>query len=158
MRVAFRCSLLLAAVATGSFAMADAPHHTEAGFRNPTPTSRGGLAVTVPFFVRRALGMFSLRGGAPPIVANDGALLRENAHHSMPTVTWIGHATVLVQMDHVTFLTDPIWSERASPFDFAGPKRFQPPGIALAALPPIDFVVVSHSHYDHTDLPTLAAL
>src|SRR5690606_19852817 len=74
------------------------------------------------------------------------------------TVTWIGHATLLVQMDHVTFLTDPIWSDTASPVSFAGPRRFVPPGLALDALPRIDFVVVSHNHYDHLDLPTLTAL
>jgi N-acyl-phosphatidylethanolamine-hydrolysing phospholipase D len=61
-------------------------------------------------------------------------------------------------MDHVTFLTDPIWSDTASPVSFAGPRRFVPPGVALDALPPIDFVVVSHAHYDHLDVPTLAAL
>jgi N-acyl-phosphatidylethanolamine-hydrolysing phospholipase D len=76
----------------------------------------------------------------------------------VPTVTWIGHATVLVQMDGVTFLTDPIWSERASPFDFAGPRRLVPPGLAFDALPPIDFAVVSHAHYDHADVPTLVRL
>jgi N-acyl-phosphatidylethanolamine-hydrolysing phospholipase D len=92
------------------------------------------------------------------VVPNDGRFLRENAHHSVPTITWIGHSTVLVQMDGVTFLTDPIWSERASPFDFAGPKRVVPPGVTFDALPPIDFAVVSHSHYDHTDVPTLVRL
>jgi N-acyl-phosphatidylethanolamine-hydrolysing phospholipase D len=61
-------------------------------------------------------------------------------------------------MDHVTFLTDPIWSEKPSPISFLGPRRFVPPGLALEDLPPIDFVVVSHNHYDHLDLPTLRAL
>ncbi|HEX5067148.1 MAG TPA: MBL fold metallo-hydrolase, partial [Myxococcota bacterium] len=63
----------------------------------------------------------------------------------------------LVQMDHVTFLTDPIWSETPSPIGF-GPRRFVPPGVALDALPSIDFVLISHNHYDHLDLPTLTAL
>jgi hypothetical protein len=61
-------------------------------------------------------------------------------------------------MDHVTFLTDPIWSERASPLSFAGPVRYAPPAVALGSLPPVDFVVVSHSHYDHLDLDTLRLL
>jgi N-acyl-phosphatidylethanolamine-hydrolysing phospholipase D len=61
-------------------------------------------------------------------------------------------------MDHIAFLTDPIWSKTASPFESLGPRRFVPPGIAIADLPPIDFVVVSHNHYDHLDLVTLAAL
>ena len=138
--------------------MADAPHRTKDGFRNPAPIERGGLTVTLPFFFRRAVGMFRARGGAPPAVANDGAFLRDNARHSTPTVTWIGHATVLVQMDHVTFVTDPIWSPTASPVSFAGPLRHVQPAIALEALPPIDFVLISHNHYDHLDVPTLRRL
>lgn len=116
---------------------------------------RAGLEVTLPFFLRRIGKTFSGRKGIPDQVQNDGAFLRENARASIPTITWIGHATMLVQMEHQTFLTDPIWAERASPLSFAGPKRFQPPGVSLDDLPPIDFVVVSHNHYDHLDLDTL---
>ncbi len=70
-------------------------------------------------------------------------------------VTFINHATTLVQLDDVNVLTDPIYSMRCSPFDFAGPKRVRPPGIRFEDLPRIDAVVVSHDHYDHLDLPTL---
>ncbi len=118
----------------------------------------GTLSTRLPFFWRRISGSFSTRPGAPLAVENDGAFLRDNAKHSEPTVTWVGHATLLVQMDHLTFLTDPIWSGTASPVSFAGPKRFVAPGIAMSDLPRIDFVVVSHNHYDHLDLPTLVAL
>jgi N-acyl-phosphatidylethanolamine-hydrolysing phospholipase D len=65
---------------------------------------------------------------------------------------------MLVRMDHATFQTDPIFSERASPVPFAGPKRLVPPGVPLEELPPIDFVTLSHDHYDHTDLPSVEAL
>ncbi len=119
---------------------------------------RAGPGVTVPFFLRRIAKTFATPEGLPPRVENDGAFLRENARASIPTITWIGHATMLVQMEHQTFLTDPIWAERASPVPFAGPKRFHPPGVALEDLPPIDFVVISHNHYDHLDLETLVAL
>lgn len=122
------------------------------------PIEQAGLAVTFPFFLRRAWTRLVGRPGAPERIANDGAFLRENARHSVPTVTWIGHATVLVQMDHVSFLTDPIWNERASPLAWVGPRRFVPPGLALEALPPIDFVLISHDHYDHLDLDTLVRL
>jgi N-acyl-phosphatidylethanolamine-hydrolysing phospholipase D len=118
----------------------------------------GSLGVRFPFFLRRIGGFFRTRPGVPNRVENDGVFLRENAQHSLATVTWVGHATLLVQMDHVTFLTDPIWSERPSPISFLGPRRFVEPGIALEDLPPIDFVVVSHNHYDHLDLPTLVSL
>jgi len=159
MLIALRPLLMLAVVLLAApSAMAKPPHYTDGGFQNPEPISHGGLTVTLPFFVRRALGMFQDRGGAPPLVPNDGAFLRENAHHSTPTVTWIGHATVLIQMDHVTFLTDPIWSRTASPVSFAGPRRHTPPALEIDALPPIDFVLISHNHYDHLDLPTLRRL
>jgi L-ascorbate metabolism protein UlaG (beta-lactamase superfamily) len=73
-------------------------------------------------------------------------------------VTWIGHSTVLVQAGGLNILTDPIWSERASPFSFVGPKRVRQPGIRFEDLPKIDLIVISHNHYDHMDLPTLKRL
>ena len=147
---------LIAYVPSG---MAASPaHHTRDGFRNLEPTSHGGLGVALPFFARRIWSNLTGRTGAAAAVPNDGAFLRENARHSVPTVTWIGHSTVLVQMDGVTFLTDPIWADTAGPVSGLGARRLVPPALALDALPPIDFVVVSHAHYDHTDLPTLRAL
>lgn len=71
------------------------------------------------------------------------------------SVTWINHATFLVQLDGVNILTDPNYSERASPFQWIGPKRHRAPGIRWEDLPPIDLVVVSHNHYDHMDVNTL---
>ena len=70
----------------------------------------------------------------------------------------VGHATLLVQMHGLNILTDPVWSDRASPLSFIGPKRVNVPGIAFADLPPIDLVLLSHNHYDHLDLVTLARL
>jgi len=73
-------------------------------------------------------------------------------------VTWVGHSTVLLQVAGLNLLTDPIWSERASPVSWAGPRRHRAPGIALDDLPPIDTLLLSHDHYDHLDRPTLRAL
>ena len=73
-------------------------------------------------------------------------------------VTWIGHATALVQTQRLAILTDPIWSDRASPVGFAGPKRVRAPGIRFDDLPKIDVVLISHNHYDHLDLATLKRL
>jgi L-ascorbate metabolism protein UlaG (beta-lactamase superfamily) len=72
--------------------------------------------------------------------------------------TWLGHSTVLIEIDGLRVLTDPVWGLRASPARFAGPKRFQPVPVALRALPPIDVVLVSHDHYDHLDYPTIREL
>ncbi len=74
------------------------------------------------------------------------------------SITPVGHATFLIQMDGLNILTDPIWSERCSPVPWAGPKRHVQPGIRFEDLPPIDVVLVSHNHYDHLDLPTLKRL
>lgn len=73
-------------------------------------------------------------------------------------VTMVGHASLLVQAGGFNFLTDPVWSERVSPFSFAGPRRVNAPGIAFEDLPRIDAVLVSHNHYDHMDLSTLKLL
>jgi N-acyl-phosphatidylethanolamine-hydrolysing phospholipase D len=73
-------------------------------------------------------------------------------------VTWVGHATTLLQLGATNILTDPMWSDRASPLSFAGPKRWVPPGIPFEHLPPIDLVVQSHNHYDHLDDRTVRKL
>lgn len=73
-------------------------------------------------------------------------------------VTMVGHASLLIQTEGVNILTDPIWSKRASPFSFLGPKRYRNPGIAFEDLPPIDLILISHNHYDHMDVPTLKRL
>jgi N-acyl-phosphatidylethanolamine-hydrolysing phospholipase D len=84
------------------------------------------------------------------------------ARATQPAATFIGHATVLVQVPTsnggLNVLTDPVFGERASPFSFAGPKRFQPPGVALKDLPHIDLVLISHNHYDHLDEGSVKAL
>jgi N-acyl-phosphatidylethanolamine-hydrolysing phospholipase D len=75
-----------------------------------------------------------------------------------PSLTWIGHSTFLVRMDGVTFLTDPMFSDRASPFSFMGPRRMVPPGVPLEELPAVTFALLSHDHYDHADLATVKRL
>jgi L-ascorbate metabolism protein UlaG (beta-lactamase superfamily) len=72
--------------------------------------------------------------------------------------TWLGHSTVLVELDGYRVLTDPVWGERASPMSWVGPKRFQPVPIPVSALPPLDAVIISHDHYDHLDRPTILEL
>jgi L-ascorbate metabolism protein UlaG (beta-lactamase superfamily) len=73
-------------------------------------------------------------------------------------LSFVGHASWLIQTSGLNILIDPVWSMRVSPVSFAGPKRHNDPGIAFDALPPIDVVLVSHGHYDHLDLATLSRL
>jgi L-ascorbate metabolism protein UlaG (beta-lactamase superfamily) len=75
-----------------------------------------------------------------------------------PRITFVNHSTFLMQVDGINILTDPVWSERTSPFTFAGPKRMRPPGIRFEDLPRIDVVLLSHNHYDHLDIGTLVKL
>jgi len=93
----------------------------------------------------------------PPVV------VRAAADYAMPPAsglraTWIGHASALVEIDGQRLLTDPVWSERASPSTLVGPRRFHPPPLPLDALPPIDVVLISHDHFDHLDMATVKAL
>lgn len=133
-------------------------HHLERGFRNLDPEYRRPDAWTrwrfvVPHLLRTT---FAPRRAALAVVPNDGRLLRTNP--PVATVTWVGHSTLLVQLDGVTLLTDPQWSDRASPWSFAGPARVTPPGLRFEDLPPIDLVLISHDHYDHLDEPTVRRL
>jgi L-ascorbate metabolism protein UlaG (beta-lactamase superfamily) len=73
-------------------------------------------------------------------------------------VTWLGHSTMLIEIEGVRILTDPVWGPRASPSALVGPKRFQAVPISLREMPPVDVVMVSHDHYDHLDYPTIRAL
>ncbi|MEZ5041594.1 MAG: MBL fold metallo-hydrolase [Saprospiraceae bacterium] len=73
-------------------------------------------------------------------------------------LTFVNHSTFLIQVDGLNILTDPVWSKRVSPFQWAGPKRMRPPGIEMDQLPPIDVLLLSHNHYDHLDLPTVKTL
>lgn len=98
---------------------------------------------------------------ATPRVDADLKLLASNAvaaEAMQPAVTWIGHATVLLQIGGINILTDPHFSERASPLSFAGPKRLVSPGVAIGDLPRIDAVLISHNHYDHLDEPSVRQL
>jgi N-acyl-phosphatidylethanolamine-hydrolysing phospholipase D len=74
------------------------------------------------------------------------------------SVTWIGHSTMLLQLGGINVLTDPMFSDRASPVSFAGPRRFVSPGVSIAGLPPIDVALISHNHYDHLDSQSVRTL
>ena len=86
------------------------------------------------------------------------AFVAPRAPASRLTLTWVGHSSLLLQLNGLNILTDPIWSQRASPVRFAGPRRWVAPGIAFTELPPLDVVLLSHNHYDHLDDATVRSL
>jgi L-ascorbate metabolism protein UlaG (beta-lactamase superfamily) len=128
------------------------PHFDGERFKNEARIEQAGLlgvlkwqvtAKAVPWGPDREITAAKPERNAPP-----GAV----------RVTFVNHATVLVQVGTINVLTDPVWSERVGPLSFAGPQRHKGPGIRFQDLPPIDAVVISHNHYDHCDFPTLRAL
>ena len=141
---------------TDAYGQVQPPHHTPDGFRNNYPQDP-----KESFWLWK---WEQLRHGVPdpppggwkiPAVITDPELLRKNMG---PSVTWIGHASVLFQLGGMNVLADPQFSERASPVQFAGPKRIVPLPIDIPALPRIDVVLISHNHYDHLDADSVRRL
>ncbi len=108
-------------------------------------------------FLTRYLFGTDERGPWPDHVAVTPAVPAPRVAGQRMVVTWVGHATFLIQTQGLNILTDPVWSARAGPLGF-GPRRVAAPGIAFDRLPKIDLILVSHDHYDHMDLPTLKKL
>jgi N-acyl-phosphatidylethanolamine-hydrolysing phospholipase D len=133
------------------------PHHSENGFKNMHEEERPSFFD----FLKWRIGRMGKKIPGPddyqfPLAENDPAFLKDN--HSKTTMTWIGHATVLLQLDGKNILTDPHFSERPSPVQWAGPKRVVQPGLSLEDLPSIDIVVISHDHYDSLDSRSIKRL
>ena len=136
-------------------------HHTPSGgFLNPWPTrppaAHGGFLkwafshrTTRPRPVDPPRSAFTLATPDFPSPRADATQL---------VLTWVGHSTFLIQLGGLNILTDPMWSARASPVPFMGPKRWVEPGIAFDSLPPIDVILLSHDHYDHLDSATVHRL
>jgi L-ascorbate metabolism protein UlaG (beta-lactamase superfamily) len=132
-------------------------HYDGERFFNSGPAPAAGAHGSPARFMNRFIGSGE-RASWPDQVPVAQAVPPRRVQGTEMLVTWIGHATVLVQTQGLNILTDPIWSERASPFSFLGPRRVRAPGVRFEDLPRIDLVLVSHNHYDHLDLPTLKRL
>jgi L-ascorbate metabolism protein UlaG (beta-lactamase superfamily) len=121
-------------------------------FLNLQPTRHAGVTDMVKWLTNRDEGVWEewreVQTARPPQRVSGGEV----------RVTWVNHSTMLIQTANLNILTDPIWSDRCSPVQFAGPKRHHPPGIRFEDLPPIDVVLISHNHYDHMDVGTLERL
>jgi L-ascorbate metabolism protein UlaG (beta-lactamase superfamily) len=135
----------------------DKPHHTSNGFRTPWLEEDHGFFDFVKWrWERLWKNIPSAEAYHFPLAENDLSFLQSNT--TKTTLTWIGHATLLFQIEGINILTDPQFSERASPVQWAGPKRVVPPGIELESLPKIHAVIISHDHYDSLDTQTVTKL
>lgn len=146
------------------------PHHTPDGFRNLyAPRIAKSLTAILRWrWQAWWLGLPPPPRQPTPVMTPQLARLKTNparvddptarAGLVQPSATWIGHATVLMQCGGLNVLTDPLFSQRASPVSWLGPQRVVPPGIALEDLPPIDVVLISHNHYDHLDYRSVIRL
>ena len=134
------------------------PNYRDGSFRNPVESRLGTEGTTLKVLRQWLLGREQRNPpGAIPIVS----LTREN--FAQPPVsglraTWLGHSTVLVEIDGARILFDPVWARRASPSTLIGPSRFHAPPLPIEDLPPLDAVVASHDHYDHLDRGVIKAL
>jgi L-ascorbate metabolism protein UlaG (beta-lactamase superfamily) len=132
-------------------------HYDGERFFNPGATaeaSHGGPGR----FLSRMIGGGDERSAWPALVPVTPTVPPRRVAGDEMVVTWIGHASVLVQAGGLNILTDPVWSETVSPFRPIGPERVRAPGVRFEDLPKIDLVLISHNHYDHLDLPTLKRL
>ena len=161
----FRMNKLLAISVASLFTMTcasqmlppDKPHHTENGFQNLNVYEEHGFFDLLKWrWGRNDKEIPPPESYDFPIAKNDPAFLKSNGDKT--TLTWIGHASVLLQLNGKNILTDPVFSERASPVQWAGPKRVVAPGLALQDLPPIHMVVISHDHYDALDKNSIVKL
>jgi L-ascorbate metabolism protein UlaG (beta-lactamase superfamily) len=137
------------------------PNFADGVFTNPvtarvTPSS-GALMKMASSYLSKAERARRAPAGPVPLYAKTLAELAEPPASGL-RLTWMGHSSVLVEIDGRRVLIDPVWGERCSPFSFAGPKRLHPVPVPLADLGPVDAIVISHDHYDHLDMPTIRAL
>jgi L-ascorbate metabolism protein UlaG (beta-lactamase superfamily) len=134
--------------------IAASPRWDGTRFRNSSPITRGDPAVPMPSISDFICGGNRRVPSAPLPSANPLVAWLRRPDTGL-RATWLGHSTVLIEIDGWRVLTDPVWGPRASPSRFLGPKRFQPVPIELRDLPPLDAVVISHDHYDHLDFTTM---
>jgi L-ascorbate metabolism protein UlaG (beta-lactamase superfamily) len=139
--------------------MQASPRFSRGKFRNIHPVLPELMRGAVPMPpLREFLFGRSLRRPIAPLPAFDPRDTLLRTPESGLRVTWLGHSTLLIEIDGARFLTDPVWGERLSPVPFVAPKRFQPVPLAIEALPPLDAVLISHDHFDHLDRPSIARL
>lgn len=127
-------------------------------YLNPVPTNIGGLSTIFKVGPRFFTEAKARSPQIPPGPFHTDSAIYATPPQSGLRITWMGHATSIVEIDGVRILIDPVWDERASPTTWSGPRRFFPAPLQLTDLPPIDAVIISHDHYDHLGAVTIRAL
>ena len=127
-------------------------------FLNPVPTTVGSISMMFKIIPEFFFGAAARSPQSPPGPFRTDPRVYQMRPASGLRITWFGHSTSLVEIDGVRVLIDPVWDERSAPTRWAGPKRFFPPPLALADLPPIDVILLSHDHYDHLGKGTIQQL
>ena len=132
-------------------------HRPGGGYQNPWPDAQpaGFRAFLRWQFVERRGRRLAPTPPRESLPRRAPVIVGPHAQPGYRSVTWIGHATILLQLGPLNVLTDPVWSDRASPVRWIGPRRFMAPAVEFDALPDIDLVLLSHNHYDHLDAPTV---
>jgi L-ascorbate metabolism protein UlaG (beta-lactamase superfamily) len=138
--------------------MRSSSRYADGVFHNTAPVSPGLKKGTVGPTISEFLCGGQRRTPPGPLPSMDPLPHWARPPETKLRATWLGHSTVLLEIDGLRVVTDPVWGERASPVTFAGPRRFQPVPVSLASLPPLDAVLVSHDHFDHLDYPTIVEL
>jgi N-acyl-phosphatidylethanolamine-hydrolysing phospholipase D len=134
-------------------------HHAPGGsFRNPWSLDEARFTGLLKWRWNRLRHPLPRDDGAHSLPRAVPAIRSPRAAPNEIAVTWVGHSTLLIQLGALNILTDPVWSERASPWRLLGPRRLVPAAVPIEALPPIDVVLLSHNHYDHLDAPTVRRL
>ena len=147
-------------VVAGGGGLSPDHHRPGGGFRNPWGGGRGERR-TGGFFrwqLERALKSLPPNPHPEELPLADPDVRTPRGVQGELRATWVGHATLLLQMGRVNVLTDPIWSRRCSPVQWSGPARLAPPGLSFGSLPAVDVVLLTHDHYDHLDVGTVRRL
>ena len=141
---------------TYNLVMLDGSRKKEGKFINPVPTTDGGLDKMLPILIEYATN----KAENTPKKTIGPFKTDKSIYNTPPAsglrITWVGHSSLLIEIDGRRILTDPVWSQRVSFSQRIGPKRFYEPPIALSDLPPLDAIIVSHDHYDHLDKATIS--
>lgn len=156
----FTCLLIFATVAVGIGFYISAPgykgkesdHFNGNIFLNPKGVKSKGFIDIIKWSTNRKQGQWTEN------LDPEYLYVAEHTDTAKLAITFVNHSTFLIQTPDKNILTDPVWSERVSPFTFIGPRRMRPPGVHIEDLPHIDIVLISHNHYDHLDIPTLKKL